>query len=515
MSKALSAFAALLLAAMVAAAQPTDAKNCSVDGTVVNSVTGAPLLRAHVSVIGANDSALLDSDANGKWSAQNISCGTVTIAANRPGFLRFVKSGNLVLVANTPQHGVELKLAPQAVLAGRALDDQGDPILGAQISLMTSRVINGVRGIQASTSTNTNDLGEYRFAGLAAGKYILCANAGGGFVIANGARPYSQKCYPGPVSTDAGNATSTMDIAAGYEGRVDFTLTPQTTVYVSGVLSGKQDLAYTGVNLVPRTQIARMAMGLASPVRPDGAFSIRGVPPGSYTLTARANDSESMTARMPLEVGDVDIEGNPARVLEPTFKVAGTVKILSASGRKIDKPQYSVLLRSSDRVYGSGQTTWDDSRTAFTISDVEPGNYRLELSPPAPFYLKSATLGGRNMMGSDVAIGQGAGNIDIVISDDGGVVEGDVSGDDGQGAAWIFLERDGAPSRNVVTDANGHFKISTVPPGDYKVYAWDDNNNVEYANPEWMQRNGKGVAVTVDPGQTASVKLVRQNAPVE
>jgi hypothetical protein len=412
-------------------------------------------------------------------------------------------------------HGVEIKLAPQAVLAGHVLDDQGDPILGAQISLMTSRVINGVRGIQASNSTNTNDLGEYRFAGLAAGKYILCANAGGGSVVANDARPYSGKCYPGPVYADAGSAVSTLDVAAGYEGRVDFTLTPQTTARVSGVLSGKPDIGYSGVNLVPRTQIARMAMGLTSPVRPDGTFSIRGVPPGSYTLTARSTDSNNpMTARMPLDVGGVDIEGIQLR-LEPVFKVSGTLKILSATGKKIEKPQYTILLRSSDRVYGSGQTIWDDSRTAFAISDVEPGNYRLELSPPAPFYLKSATLGGRDMMGSEVAIGQGTGSIEIVISDDSGVVEGDVSGDDGPGAAWIFLQRDGAPSRNVVTDPNGHFKISTVPPGDYKVYAWDDNNNVEYANPEWMQRNGKGVAVTVDAGQSAQVKLTRQSAPVE
>ncbi len=507
--------AAVFWLGTVAFAQPTGARNCSVDGTALDSVTGTPIARAHVSIVGANESAQADSDTNGKWSAENVACGAVNVAANRPGFLRFVKSNNLVLVANTPLHGIELRLVPQAVLTGHVLDDQGDPILGAQVSLMTSRVINGVRGIQASTSTNSNDLGEYRFAGLAAGKYVLCANAGGGTVVANGARPYSERCYPGPVHSDAGGSTGTMDVATGYEGRVDFTLAPQTTVRVSGVLSGKSDLTYSGVNLVPRTQIARMAMGLGSPVRPDGTFSIRNVPPGSYTLTARSTDSNNpMTARMPLEVGGVDVEGIQLR-MEPTLKVAGTIKILSASGRKIEKPQFSILLRSADRVYGSGQTTWDDSKTAFTISDVEPGNYRLELSPPTPFYLKAATLGGRDMMGSEVTIGQGAGTIEVVISDDGGVVEGDVSGDDGPQAAWIFLQRDGAPSRNVVTDANGHFKISTVPPGDYKVYAWDDNNNVEYANPEWMQRNGKGVAVTVASGQTAQVKLVRQNAPVE
>lgn len=514
MSRAPTVLAALLLVGRFADAQSADAKNCSVDGTVVNSVTGAPVPRVHVSVVGANDSALTDSDANGRWSAQKISCGTVTIAANRAGFLRFVKNSNLSLVTNTPLHDVEIKLAPQAVLAGRVFDDQGDPILGAQISLMTSRVINGVRGIQASTSANTNDLGEYRFAGLAAGKYILCANAGGGSVVANDARPYSGKCYPGPVNSEAGTAVSTLDVAAGYEGRVDFTLTPQTTVHVSGVLSGKPDLVYSGVNLVPRMQIARMAMGLSSGVKADGTFSIRGVPPGSYTLTARTNDSDSMTAHVPLDVGGVDIEGIQLR-LEPIFKIAGSIKILSAAGKKIEKPQYTILLRSSDRTYGSGQTSWDDTKTAFTISDVEPGNYRLELSPPAPFYLKSATLGGRDMMASEVTVGQGAGTIEIVISDDGGVVEGDVSVDDSPAAAWVFLQRDGSPSRNVVTDANGHFKISTLPPGDYRVYAWDDNNNVEYANPEWMQRNGKGVAVTVDAGQTVQVKLVRQNAPVQ
>ena len=189
--------------------------------------------------------------------------------------------------------------------------------------------------------------------------------------------------------------------------------------------------------------------------------------------------------------------------------------MLSASGKKIDKPQYSVLLVSPDGIFGASNAVWDDTRTSFTIPDVTPGTYRLTFSPPAPFYLKSATLGGRDIAGSDVTIGTGSGSIEIVLSDDGGKVEGDVSNDDGPVSAWIFVERDGAPSRNTRADPNGHFKIDAVPPGDYKVYAWDDNTKVEYANPEWMQRNGKGVAVTVEPGQTAQVKLVRQIAPNE
>jgi hypothetical protein len=166
-------------------------------------------------------------------------------------------------------------------------------------------------------------------------------------------------------------------------------------------------------------------------------------------------------------------------------------------------------------VFSPGLAGWDDTRTAFTVTDVVPGNYRLDFAPPAPFYMKSATLGGRDIAGSDVTIGPGAGAIEVILSDDGGKVEGDVSADDAPAAAWIFLERDGAPLRNARTDANGHFKIENVPPGDYKVYAWDDQTKVEYANPDWMQRNGKAVAVSVGPGQTAQVTLVRQIAPNE
>ena len=79
----------------------------------------------------------------------------------------------------------------------------------------------------------------------------------------------------------------------------------------------------------------------------------------------------------------------------------------------------------------------------------------------------------------------------------------------------MLLQKDGVSSRNARADANGHFKIDNLPPGDYKVYAWDDNTNVEYANPEWMRQNGKGAAVSVGPGQTALVKVIRQTAPPE
>jgi Carboxypeptidase regulatory-like domain/Polysaccharide lyase family 4, domain II len=459
---------------------------CTVDGTVVNSVSGAPIERAHVSIIAAGDTFLTDADSLGKWSIARIPCDSATVLVNRPGFLRTQQS-----IAKAA-HDVRLKLVPQAVLAGRVVDEHGDPLFGAQVSLMTSRVINGVRGLQASTSEVTNDLGEYRFSGLAAGKYILCANSGGGPIV-TGSRSYGDKCYPGSMP---------MDVTAGYESRIDFTLLPLTTVRVSGQILGQSDGRLTTVVLVPRTQIARMSMGLSAPVRPDGGFTIRNVPPSSYMALVTSGNRQTA---IPVEIGSADIDLLHLHI-EPGATVTGTVKPTAASAMDVQ------LVRdlATDGIAFSTSGVWTGDRTSFTFSDVPSGNYRVQLTPPTPFYVKSVTLGGRDISNSDFLAGPGAGNIEVVLADDGGTLEGDVSA-----PAWVLVQKDGVSSRNARTDASGHFKIDNLPPGDYKVYAWDDNSNVEYGNPEWMRQNSKGVAVSVTSGQTAQVRITRQTAPAE
>ena len=304
---------------------------CTVDGTVVNSANSAPIERAHVSIVSADDIFFTDSDAAGKWIAEHVACGRVTVVANRPGFLRKQQ-----VIEKSPAHEVRLQLVPQAVLTGRVLDEQGEPLLGAQVSLMTSLIINGVRGVQASTSAITNDLGEYRFSGVAAGKYILCANSGGGAIAGSGERAYGEKCYPGSMP---------MDVPAGYEGRIDFGLTPLATARVSGVVSGQPGGERTAmVTLVPRSQIARMSLGLSAQPGPDGSFVIRHVPPSSYT--AHATSGRMVQARIPIEVGSADIDLLQLHVELGATVLMGTVKIVSSTRRKLEYAMDVQLVRN-------------------------------------------------------------------------------------------------------------------------------------------------------------------------
>jgi hypothetical protein len=109
-------------------------------------------------------------------------------------------------------------------------------------------------------------------------------------------------------------------------------------------------------------------------------------------------------------------------------------------------------------------------------------------------------------------LSQGSGPIEIVFSDDGGSIEGDVVDADGRPATGgVVALRNG---RAVVARATGHFKLQNVTPWDYAVYAWDDPAEVAYTDTEYMRRYaGTGVAVTVSASQSSQVKLTQQKVP--
>ena len=113
--------------------------------------------------------------------------------------------------------------------------------------------------------------------------------------------------------------------------------------------------------------------------------------------------------------------------------------------------------------------------------------------PPSPFYVKSATLAGQDIMNNEVQISQAAGPVEIQLRDDGGSVEGDIVDANGQPvSAGIMLLRGTVRVASGAAEANGHFRIRNVAPGDYTVYAWDEPADVEYGDSDWMRRNGSG-----------------------
>ena len=198
--------------------------------------------------------------------------------------------------------------------------------------------------------------------------------------------------------------------------------------------------------------------------------------------------------------------------LDGGFTLTGNVRVESQSGQKALRSQPGIELHPLEAANATAQIKWDPGRTSFTFSDMVPGTYRLDVSSPGPFYVKSATLGGQDVLAADFSVAQAAGPMEIVLRDDGGSLEGDIVDANGQPAAGsVMALRNGRP---VTIPSNGHFKLQNLAPGDYQVYAWDEPTQVEYADAEWMRRyGGSGVAVTVAAGQSSPVKLTLQTVP--
>lgn len=493
--------ALLCLTPLICLAQQPPA-DCTADGIVVNSITGEPVPRARVAILTAQTGAT--ADAAGRWSIANVRCGPMRVSASKTGFLPAPVT-TPVTTKDTPAHDVRIDLIPQAVVTGKVVDEAGDPLPNARISVLSSRVQEGRRTFVPIAPGASNDLGEFRISALPAGKLIVCASAAPDPQLDLTENTVTaETCYPGPVE---GGTASAMTLPPGREARVDFTLTRVPAVCIRGKLTGVLEGMGAGVTLmrpgtINQSKVATMAR--------DGSFEIRGVPPGPWTLSVDYWEAgKRLVARVPVDVGGSDLEGVVVHV-ESAFTLTGTVTPTAPA-------QSWISLRGTDPRAGGAGAQWDKTRTTFTINDAVPGSYTLMVNMPAPWYVKSAMLDGRDISREAIPLTQNAGPVQVVLGDDGGSIQGQLQDSDGNGiAGWTMVAQDGRPPVGFPTAPDGHFKIGGLAPGDYKVYGWDDFTRVEYVDPDWMRRNGgSGVSATVTAGQSADVKVTRVTVPPE
>jgi len=169
----------------------------------------------------------------------------------------------------------------------------------------------------------------------------------------------------------------------------------------------------------------------------------------------------------------------------------------------------------------------------FTAS-AAPGDYRVSLAPflglPPVFpsgvvrvpkglenaYVKSVRLGGVDALNNGVHFdGSPASPLEIVLGMHPGSVEGAVRHDAPSGAAGLTVTL--LPNlrsrfdliRTGATDAAGLFRIDRVPPGEYRVFAWDEVNDGDWNDPDFIRAyEDRGVPVHVgDDGAATRVQL--------
>lgn len=530
-----SALPVLFLSAQT---QPPADQKSALEGQVVNSATGEPLRKAHLTLrrvdasggeIGSSPAGAsvvsAVTDAQGKFAFAGLEAGRYELIGRHDGFVeqrygarrRYRPGTPISLMAGEQKRDIVMRLAPFGSVSGRMVDEDGDPIPYVQVILLAFQYTSKGRQLIPNQSGSTNDLGEYRIFGVNPDRYYLKASPPNTVRTAPDdldGESYVTAYYPGVP--DALSAAP-LDVGPGQQLRgIDMALRQRRPVSIRG--RAIKPAGAASMTLVLSTSDAAgtstsMGVGIRDP---DGKFQLQGVAPGAYSLIARTGvDNKPYSARVPIQVGSTDIEGIELH-LAPAVDLTGQVRI---EGKTEAKPA-RVFLDLEGQDSSAGADVKEDGR--FGFYELGPDVYKISVRPPEGLYLKSVRWGDADITdsGLDLSAGAAAGELVITLSANGGEIDGSVESDQSEPAASTTVTLVPAVSqahfKMTTTDAQGHFRIRGIAPGSYKLFAWDDVNvsAVEY-DPEFLKAfelMGQSVEISENAKEDVHLKLIRTPA---
>ncbi len=527
------------------------AERGKIAGQVLNAATSEPLRKANLILRRAEPAAnsmnlpptyTTVSDAGGKFAMKDIEPGKYRLSVNRTGFVAGEygsrgpsrPGGTLALAPGQRIEDLVIRLTPQAVITGRVLDEDGEPVANAQVQPLRYRYVNGGRKqLMPYGGATTNDLGEYRIFGLAPGRYYLSATYRPAMMFepavdrSANQQPeegYVPTYYPGAI--DPGRAVA-VEAAAGAQLRgIDFSLSKTRTVRVRGRVTGlpRAGRAPGSIMLLPRERLGAFFMA-GRPTRADaqGNFEVRGVAPGAYMLVANCSDGEKiLTARQPVDVGNADID-NVALAVAAPIEMTGHVRVEGEKPVTLSDLHIALRARDPDQMnFGPSSDGRVKADGSFTLSNVNPGHFSVMVfGQTEGYFVRSVRMGDEDVLDSGLDVTSGSGGpIAIVLSPGAGQVEGtviDAQQQPAQSATVVLAPKDGRRRaemwyyKTTTTDQYGRFTLKNLDPGDYKLFAWEEIESGAYMDPDFMkpvEEKGESITLRKDTKESVQLKVI-------
>jgi hypothetical protein len=422
-----------------------------ITGVVVTTdETPQPVRRAIVALSGGPLALSLNAitDDKGQFEIADVPAGRFTISASRASYVTIAYGASapgrvgvpLVVEAGQRVTGIRLLLARGAAIAGTVRDTDGEPIPGVLVSLAKR---SGGDRVTLPLTAETDDRGDYRLFGLAAGEYVVVARtppqvgAAGQMQVASseeidralqelarGGRDRGQLKQPQPMAVSNRavamtpvwfpSATSSEDAApivlqTGEErAGTDITmrLIPVTTL--EGTVSlpdGRDWPSNVSASLYPATVGVVAPVLLESPSRANGGrFRYGSVTPGTYSvvaetlsagLIAQLEATPAMRGSVPpradylwatdtVVTSGSDVTG-VALVLAPGLRMHGRIAIDSTTGQRPDVSTARVGIRATWPGRGAAANARLAANVRFPIAVGSDGAFDLANLPPATY----------------------------------------------------------------------------------------------------------------------------------
>jgi protocatechuate 3,4-dioxygenase beta subunit len=526
----------------------------AIAGVVTKDPTGEPVKKALIELIAENQNEGGDYTAvtgtDGNFRIEGIAPGRYHLFAERTGYLEADKrhartDGRvLTLVAGQEVKDLLIRMQSAAVVEGRVTDEDGDPLPNAEVAVSRQTYASGHSRWEQAGAERTNDLGEYRVAGLAAGTYYISVTPPPDFksliesaskvptksaATEKTATSYQTTFYPG--TRDRVQAEP-VQLHAGDDFPANFSLTMSPSLAIRGTLANIPAGSSAMVMLQSRDFNVAVNGG---EMRRDGSFEIRDVSPGTYTLVASVTDGPApLTARQTVQLTAENVEGlrlspQPGGTIRGHIRVEGARAGSDRNAMNADPRQFFLSLHSADGdddVLGALSLGNGFASLAHVSADgsiewrnVPAGKYFVQLageSVTPEWFLKSANAGGVDANENGISVSGGMITLDLLASANGAVIDGVVATAKGEPATNVTVVAVPEPRlrlrtdryRKTISDQSGHFSLRALPPGEYTIYAWENVDGDAYYSADFLKMyEGQGSALHVSEGEHKSVQL--------
>ena len=152
----------------------------------------------------------------------------------------------------------------------------------------------------------------------------------------------------------------------------------------------------------------------------------------------------------------------------------------------------------------------------FILPIAVSADYRVTVTTPANTYVQSIRFGGQDVLRDGLHIdGATSETLEVVVSPNAGRLEGNVSLDRQKSAnATVVLvpssslRQQTSLYQTTQTNAEGHFTFENIPPGSYKLFAWEDVESLAWFDAEFMRSvESRGTEVLIRESAKESVDI--------
>lgn len=518
---------------LLAQAPPRDrhddgAATATISGRVVDARTHEGVRNAVVR-IGNSESAIrpILTGPDGAFTFADVPAGSHVVSAWKTGYSRATLGtaagfGRPILVdlkSGEKASGLELPLVRGGAIAGRVVDELGDPLVAATVGVDRLMRVNGrLDTVRVETGT-TDDLGEYRVGGLPPGRFVVSLIAAPQIPITRADAPrsdWTKLYYPGvggltqaqPVIVQSGEDVLGIDLVSTLVRQ------PMLTLTVVGRDGGPTDASVTfGSDSGIRSMFTFIEMGgrqTETRIRID---------PGEWVVYARGRSGVGMTR---VSVGGDDLSASIQ--LGPGGRVRGRVV---SDGAPLPADHLVVVSamptdRSIARAISAVSTERVKPGLPFELTPLF-GERELRVSQLPPGFELQAILDadGRDLTDAPIRFDANV-NLDdvrVVITDRVARLSGTVVDRERAAVtnyALLVFPDDPARLRNaprwsrwVRPNHLGRFTVDLLA-GDYlaAVVGADEVDDSEWSNADYLERfRDRATRVTVRVGEQRSVTL--------